>query len=125
MFPGATTTIGGDASWIVVPVVVLVVVLVAVNAARAGSGGAGGALREAGRGAPNAVLSVIGTVLVVAGGATTAVTVGLMPFVLIVEALGGHALGTLFIVMVAAIATLVLGAALLGRGLRELWPGRR
>ncbi|MEA2155509.1 MAG: hypothetical protein QOE11_1649 [Solirubrobacteraceae bacterium] len=118
----ATTTVGGDASWIVVPVIVLVVVLVTVNARRAGPGGA---LQEAGRSAPHAVASVIGTVLVVAGGGATAVTAGLLPFALIVEAIGGHVLGTLFVVLLAAIGTLLIGAALLGRGLRELLSRRR
>jgi hypothetical protein len=82
-------------------------------------------LQEAGRSAPHAVVSVVGTVLVVIGGGATAATVGLMPFLLIVEALGGHVLGTLFVVMAAAIATLLIGAALLGRGLRDLLSRRR
>jgi hypothetical protein len=122
----ASTTIGGDASWIVVPVVVLVVALVVVNAVRAGRAGTGAdALREAGRSAPHAVVSVVGTVLVVAGGGAAAVTVALLPFMLIVEAIGGHVLGVLFAVLAVAIVTLLVGAALLGRGLRELLQRRR
>jgi len=122
----AVTTIGGDASWIVLPVVVGVVVLVAVNALRAGrEGSAADAARETGRAAPHAVVSVIGTLLVVAGGGTAAMTVGLLPFVIIIEALGGHLLGLVLVVMVTAIATLLVGALLLGRGLRELVPRRR
>jgi hypothetical protein len=117
----AATTIGGDASWIVVPVVVLVVALVVGNALRAGRAGTGAdALREAGRSAPHAVVSVIGTVLVVAGGGAAAVTIALLPFMIIVEAVGGHVIGVLFAVLLAAIVTLLAGAALLGRGLREL-----
>jgi hypothetical protein len=122
----ATTTVGGDASWIVIPVVLLVVALVVGNALRAGRDGSGAdALREAGRSAPHAVVSVIGTVLVVIGGGATAVTVALLPFMLIVEAVGGHVIGVLFAVLAAGIVTLLVGAALLGRGLRELLQRRR
>jgi hypothetical protein len=117
-----TTTI--DATWFVVPVLVLVVVLVAVNARRAGRDG-GSALSEAGRSAPHAVASIVGTVLVIAGGGAAAITVTLLPIWLIVAALGGNGLGTLFAVLAVALVVLAVGALLLGRGLRELWPRRR
>jgi hypothetical protein len=120
------TTVGADASWIVVPVVVLVVVLVGVNALRAGREGApGGALQGAARATPNAVVAVVGTVLVVVGGGAVAVLAGLMPIMIVVEAVGGHVLGPMVIAFALALLALVIGAALLGRGLRELVPWRR
>jgi uncharacterized membrane protein len=120
------TTVGADASWIVVPVVVLVIVLVGVNALRAGrDGGRGGALQGAARAAPNAIVAVVGTVLVVVGGGATAVLAGLLPIMIVVEAVGGHVLGPMVIAFVVAIVALIAGAMLLGRGLRELVPWRR
>ncbi len=113
----ATTTI--DASWIVVPVVVLVIALAALQARH------GGGAQAVARAAPNAVVSIVGTVLVAIGGGATALAVGFLPIAVIIEAVGGHILGPLFLALIAAVATLVLGAVLLGRGLRELMPRRR
>jgi hypothetical protein len=119
-------TVGGDASWIVIPVVVLVVVLVGLNALRAKREGApGGALQGAAQAAPNAIVAVVGTVLVVVGGGAAAVLAGLLPIMIVVEAVGGHVLGPMLIAFALALVALVTGAVLLGRGLRELVPWRR
>jgi hypothetical protein len=44
---------------------------------------------------------------------------------IVVEAVGGHVLGPMVIAFALALLALVIGAALLGRGLRELVPWRR
>ncbi|UTI64025.1 hypothetical protein NBH00_22145 [Paraconexibacter antarcticus] len=120
----ATETV--DATWFILPVLVLVVLLVAVNARRAGrDGGPAATGAEVARSAPHAVASIVGTLLVVAGGVATAAATALLPFILVIDALGGHALGSDLLVPVTGAAVLTLGAALLGRSLRELWPRRR
>lgn len=70
-----------------------------------------------------AVMSVIGTLVFVVGGAT-AMTAGLLPLAVIIEAIGGSHPRPLLIVMVVFIATLLIGAALRGKRLRHLPWGR-